>query len=214
VLLVPVILYLEEPPRATAHAASGGSGAIPWSRVLFVYAITFVLVAMFYMTAVQLPFLLREIGVERPAFAGIAIATTSLSAALGSWWLPALRHRTGTLRVYAAAFGLMGAGYVIVGAFPHYAAVVAGAFVAGIGVGLFFPASNIAVLGLAPPAVRGRIIGGLTTAIFLGQFASPILVEPVVAATGIGGAFVACGAAMVAAALVLALVRDRLAGGG
>jgi MFS family permease len=211
VLLVPVILYLEEPPRAVAHAAAGGEGAIPWSRVLFVYGITFVLVAMFYMTAVQLPFLLREIGVERPAFAGLAIATTSLSAALGSWWLPSLRRRTGTLRVYAAAFALMGAGYVLTGAFAHYAAVVGGAFIAGIGVGLFFPASNIAILGLAPPAVRGRVIGGLTTAIFLGQFASPIVVQPVVATAGIGGAFVACGAAMIAAAIALALGRDRLA---
>ncbi len=214
VLLVPVILYLREPPPAAAQATAAGGGAIPWSRVLFVYAITFVLVAMFYMTAVQLPFLLREIGVERPVLAGIAIAMTSLSAALGSWWLPALRRRTGTLRVYAAAFALMGAGYVLTGAFAHYAAVVAGAFVAGIGVGLFFPASNIAVLGLAPPAVRGRVVGGLTTAIFLGQFASPIVVQPAVAAVGIGGAFVACGMAMVAAAILLALARDRLGARG
>ncbi len=212
-LLVPVLLYLDEPPRPAAHAAAHGEAAVPWRRVLFVYAVTFVLVAMFYMTATQLPFLLRDIGLERPALAGVAIATMSLSAALGSWWLPALRRRSGTLRVYAVAFALMGAGYALVGALAHYAAVVAGAFVAGIGVGLFFPASNLAVLTLAPPAVRGRVVGGLTTAIFFGQFASPVLVQPLVAVVGIGGAFVACGLAMLVAALLLALARDRLAAG-
>lgn len=209
-LLVPVLLYLDEPPRGAPHATGDARGSVPWRRVLFVYAITFVLVAMFYMTAVQLPFLLREIGVERPALSGLAIATTSLTAALGSWWLPSLRHRAGTLRVYAVAFALMGAGYAVTGAFGHYAAVVAGAGVAGIGVGLFFPASNLAVLTLAPPAVRGRVIGGLTTAIFLGQFMSPVLVQPLVAASGIGGAFVACGLGMLAVAAVLALARDRI----
>lgn len=209
-LLVPVVLYLDEPSRAVPQAIGDARRAVPWPRVLFVYAITFILVAMFYMTAVQLPFLLREIGVERPALSGLAIATTSLTAALGSWWLPSLRHRAGTLRVYAVAFALMGAGYVVTGAFGHYAAVVSGAFVAGIGVGLFFPASNLAVLALAPPAVRGRVIGGLTTAIFLGQFMSPVLVQPLVAASGIGGAFVACGLGMLAAAAVLALARDRI----
>jgi MFS family permease len=211
VLLVPVLLYLEEPHRGDAHAAARGRAEVPWRRVLFVFAITFVLVAMFYMTAVQLPFLLRAIGVERPALAGLAIATTSLTAALGSWWLPALRRHAGTLRVYATAFALMGAGYVLTGAFAHYAAVVCGAFIAGIGVGLFFPASNLAVLTLAPPAVRGRVIGGLTASIFLGQFLSPVLVQPLVAAFGIRGAFVACGAGMLAAGALLAFARDRLA---
>lgn len=210
IVLVPVVLHLEEPPRTGAHETGGARAAFPWGPVAFVYAITFVLVAMFYMTAVQMPFLLREIGIERPALAGVAIATTSLSAALGSWWLPRLRHRSGTLRVYGAAFVLMGAGYALVGAVSHYAAVIAGAFIAGIGVGLFFPNSNLAVLSLAPTTVRGRVIGGLTAAIFLGQFFSPILVQPLVAAAGITGAFLVCGLAMLAAGVALALARDRL----
>jgi MFS family permease len=211
VLLVPVLMYLDEPPRASLQAATGGQAAVPWSRVMFVYVITFVLVAMFYMTAVQLPFLLREIGVERPALSGFAIATTSLTAALGSWWMPSLRRSVGPLRVYAVAFALMGIGYSVTGAFAHYIAVIVGAFIAGIGVGLFFPNSSLAVLTLAPPAVRGRVIGGLTTAIFLGQFASPVLVQPIVAMRGIGGAFAACGIGMILVAVVMAMMRDRLA---
>lgn len=211
-LLAPVLWYLAEPPRAATSTPGARHPSVAWPRVLFVYAVTFLLVAMFYMTAVQLPFLLREIGVERPALAGLAIATTSLTATLGSWWMPSLRRRAGTLRVYAAALALMGAGYALTGAFAHYAAVIAGAVVAGIGVGLFFPASNLAVLALAPPAVRGRLIGGLTTAIFLGQFLSPVLVQPLVAAQGLRGAFVACGLAMLALAVPAALAPDRLLG--
>ena len=59
--------------------------------------------------------------------------------------------------------------------------------------------------------VRGRVIGGLTTAIFLGQFASPVLVQPLVAVRGIGGAFAACGVGMIVVAVALTMMRDRLA---
>jgi MFS family permease len=214
VLLVPVLLYLDEPRRhADLHADAARHAPLALGPVAAVYALTFVLVAMFYMIAVQLPFLLREIGVSSAALAGLAIAMNSLAAAVGSAWFPRLRHRAGTVHVYAVAFALMGTGYALIGALPHYGSIIAGAFVAGIGVGLFFPNSNLAVLTIAPPAVRGRLVGGLTTSIFIGQFASPILVQPLIAASSLFGTFMASGIAMVVCAIALAMARDRLVAG-
>jgi MFS family permease len=87
--------------------------------------------------------------------------------------------------------------------------VLAGVVISGIGIGLFFPNGTLWVLSLTPARLRGRLVGGLTAAIFLAQFASPLLLEPVVARTGLSGSFLVAAAAMAALAAALALLRQR-----
>jgi MFS family permease len=208
--LIPAILFLDEPPRGAARPPEEGD--VHWvavGRVAAAYAITLFAVVMFYMTPVQLPFLVRAIGVESSAAAGAAIAVSSLAAAAGSAAYPRLRRFNGVLAVYAWAIAAMAIGYGLIGLAGSYWAVIVGVVASGFGVGVFFPNSSLWVLALAPPRLRGRLAGGLTAAIFLGQFLSPLLLEPVVAFTSLGTAF---GIAAVALALVaagLALVRRR-----
>jgi MFS family permease len=209
-VLVPVLLYLAEPSRAAAVLAAPGLGAtFPLVPIACAYAITFFAVAMFYMIPVQIPFLLRAIGVGSGTAAGVVVAAASLTAAAGSAWFPHLRRSHGVLGVYALAFAVMAAGYAVAGLAGTFAGVLAGAAVAGVGVGLFFPNSNLWVLALAPPALRGQLAGGLTSAIFFAQFLSPILAQPLVAATSLARAFVFAAALMALAAAGLALVRGR-----
>jgi MFS family permease len=118
-----------------------------------------------------------------------------------------MRRFNGTLGVYAWALAAMALGYGLIGAAGAYWLVVAGAVASGFGVGLFFPNSSLWVLALAPPRLRGRLVGGLTATIFLGQFLSPLALEPVVAASSLAGAFVVAAVAMALAAAALALLR-------
>ena len=208
-VLVPVLVYLEEPLRAATAAAPGSARApLRLGPIAAAYAITFFAVAMFYMIPVQLPFLLRAIGVEASAPAGLVVAAASLTAAAGSAWFARLRLSTSVLAVYAWAFGLMAAGYAAAGLAGTYAGVLAGALVAGIGVGLFFPNSNLWVLALAPVQLRGKLAGGLTAAIFLAQFCSPLIVQPLVAGSSLGAAFVIAAAAMALVAAALWTARS------
>jgi len=209
-VLVPVLLYVEEPPRtAVVPVAHGHGAAFPLGPIAAAYGITFFAVAMFYMIPVQVPFLLRTIAVESGTAAGVVVAAASLTAAGGSAWFPVLRRSSGVLGVYASAFALMAAGYALAGAAGTFAGVLGGAAVAGVGVGLFFPNSNLWVLALAPPALRGQIAGGLTSAIVLAQFLSPILVHPLVAATSLARAFTIAATLMTLAAAALAVLRLR-----
>jgi MFS family permease len=61
--------------------------------------------------------------------------------------------------------------------------------VSGLGVGSAFPNITSWLMSLAPPHLRGRLVGGTTMSIFFGQFASPALSQPLVAAVGKPGAF-------------------------
>jgi MFS family permease len=210
VVLVPVLLYVVEPRRpAVSPPAHGHGAAFPLGPIAAAYGITFFAVAMFYMIPVQIPFLLRTIGVDSGTAAGVVVAAASLTAAGGSAWFARLRRSDGVFGVYAWAFGLMAAGYAVAGLAGTFAGALAGAAVAGVGVGLFFPNSNLWVLALAPPAVRGQLAGGLTSAIFVAQFLSPILVQPVVAATSLARAFTIAAVLMGCAAGALAFLRVR-----
>jgi MFS family permease len=209
-VLVPVLLYVVEPRRpAVSPPAHGHGAAFPLGPIAGAYGITFFAVAMFYMIPVQIPFLLRTIGVDSGTAAGVVVAAASLTAAGGSAWFARLRRSDGVFGVYAWAFGLMAAGYAVAGLAGTFAGALAGAAVAGVGVGLFFPNSNLWVLALAPPAVRGQLAGGLTSAIFVAQFLSPILVQPVVAATSLARAFTIAAVLMGCAAGALAFLRVR-----
>jgi MFS family permease len=56
--------------------------------------------------------------------------------------------------------------------------VMFGMLFAGLGMGLMIPNANVWVMQLAPPEIRGREIGRLTTFWFMGQFLSPLLLLP------------------------------------
>ena len=60
---------------------------------------------------------------------------------------------------------------------------------AGFGVGAAFPNITTWLMGLAPPHLRGRLVGGTTMSIFLGQFVSPMVSQPMVDAVGKAAAF-------------------------
>lgn len=208
--LVPALVFLTEPPRSSGRAPEPGDAQhVVAGRVAAIYAITLFAVVMFYMTPVQLPFLVRAIGIDSSTAAGAAIAVSSFAAAGGAAAFPRLRRFHGTLGVYGWAIAAMSVGYGLIGTAGAYWLVIAGAVASGFGVGLFFPNSSLSVLALAPPRLRGRLVGGLTATIFLGQFLSPLALEPVVASSSLAGAFGIAAVAMALVAAGLFLLRRR-----
>ena len=73
----------------------------------------------------------------------------------------------------------MAAGFVALSLSTTYVIAVIGVMLAGLGMGMMIPNTNMWVMRLAPPQIRGKEIGKLTTFWFLGQFLSPIIIFPV-----------------------------------
>jgi MFS family permease len=194
-LLLPFIhLFLTEPEaNRGAVAAGAGREPLPWSTLWQLYALTLVGMMLFYLIPVQLPFLLRRLGIQSSALAGLAVGVAMGVGSMVSWRYARVRQVLGYRSIMAVLFACMGLGYVLIGTSHSYAAVVAGLAVAGLGTGLLTPNTNHWAGALAPEAARGRVMGGLTTSVFLGQFLSPILAQPLIGALGLGGAFLAAG---------------------
>ncbi|HYO54586.1 MFS transporter [Archangium sp.] len=194
-LLLPLILLFVSEPEAKRGTAGGGQGSVPlpWSTLWLVYALALVGMMIFYLIPVQLPFLLRRLGVGSSALAGLAVGVSTVVGSVVSLRYARVRQLLGYRGIMAVLFACMALGYVIVGMSDTYAAVVGGLAVSGLGQGLLTPNMATWAGEVAPEAARGRVMGLLTTSLFLGQFVSPILAQPLIGAVGLGGAFLAAG---------------------
>jgi MFS family permease len=217
-LALPVIAWLlfeiprrQSPPAPQRGEQAAGPEPGPWrtlGRLLaLVYGVTFLMQTVFYMIPVQLPFYLKTALGAGAKWAGIAVAATTLCFALGSLASERISRRLGQGSTLALSFALVAAGYVSLGSAGSYATVLGSLVPAGVGFGILIPNMNVHLAAGAPEAVRGRAMGGLTTAVFLGQFLSPILTQPLIASLGLAASYRAVGIGLgVLAAVVLALV--------
>ncbi|GAA4545477.1 MFS transporter [Amycolatopsis samaneae] len=204
-LILPAALRtLGEPARAGEAPADTGPSRNSL-RVTGIYALALVVTLAFYLAPTQLPFLLTEFGVG-PAVVGIVVAGSTLTGVVGALVFPVLSGRLTPTAITTASVGLLGAGWLLIGTAGSVAPIVVGLLVGGVGVGLAVPTLNLRLAGLAGPGRRGRVLSGLVTGIFLGQFLSPLAAQPLVRTAGIGGAFTYSGAAMAAGAALATLI--------
>jgi len=175
---------------------------------------------VFYLLPVQLPFVLEEVFGLGPARTGLFVAVPPLAYAVAS--LTSARVSAGRRRasVVALAFGVTGVGYLAVGLAPNLAVVALGLGIGGAGLGLIVPSLVGWVAYAAPARLRGRLMGLMTSVLFLGQFVSPIVWSPVVRAAGRQAALAVAAAALLVLALLAVLLdlqrrrRPPLSAGG
>ena len=87
-----------------------------------------------------------------------------------------------------------------------YSMIIVSMLLVGFGIGFVWPNNNLWTLELASNQARGQVMGILTTCVFVGQFISPMAVDPVLQKLGQSGLFSFAGMAFGAMA-VFFLVR-------
>ncbi len=212
-LILPMaVRWVPEPPPAVRSAAAAAHSPVrfPRAEVTIIYALAFIGWVTFYMVPVYLGFYLgQEYGAGGTGI-GLAMACMTGFAALSAAQYPRLRRVFSEPAIVAGMFLMQGLGYVLLpGGTRGW--LYAGLIVAGLGVGVLMPNLNVWLLARTPESVRGRVVGGLTTCVFLGQFLSPVLIGPLVHAVGIARSFVVtgCALAVVGAAFAGHCLRRR-----
>jgi MFS family permease len=61
-----------------------------------------------------------------------------------------------------------------------------------------------------PDTMRGRALGGLSTALFLGQFLSPIVTQPFTKIVGLGAVYAITGGFLTIVAIAFAVFKRNL----
>ena len=209
-LLVPfMMLWLREPITDVLDEDSG-QPTLSWSQLPLltigvIYGVELLHMFLFYLTPVQLPFYLRSSFDASASLSGVAIATMTFCQAgssLGYGWLKA---RLTFVNILAIAFTFGCIGHTIVAVAPNIQFIVLGLAVSGLGFGLLFPNCKVWVTQAVAPKIRGRALGGLTTAFYIGEFLSPFASQTAVQWVGASGTYaLASGILGVVAVLALA----------
>ena len=108
------------------------------------------------------------------------MAFHALGMVLSSLAYPWIKKRTEYVPVFLIGFILMGMSYYILGISTTLTPMIISVIIGGISFGFLISNSNLWIIETTRPEQRGRIIGILTSCLFLGQFLSPLLAEPIV----------------------------------
>lgn len=178
-LLIPLVfVFLKEPPSIIPNQQDSSIAAPRLLNALFPVGTLFMI--LFYLMPTQLPFLLDSIGFTAPSYAGNALAINALGIVFSSFFYSHIKKRFSFIKVAGIALLMMAAGYFLTGSSTEFNGILAVVFLAGLGLGLFIANLNFWVLELSPHQIRGKNMGILTACLFLGQFISPIIAEPIV----------------------------------
>jgi MFS family permease len=192
-LLPTLIATITEPSRdsRTAEAVPGGPAPArtSWLAVGAIYLMVAATGGIFLQMPLNLPFLLVDIGVEQASIAGYAIAWPLVLMAISGPLYPHFRARLANPLIYSFIAGGLAGGYALLAHADSLVMVLIALAVFGIGMGPMYPNSSTWLFGLCEPRHRARILGGLTMAIYLGQFVLPFIAQPIIREAGIRASF-------------------------
>lgn len=215
-LLVPIaIITLPEPGGNQtdindAKLPADDVGKNSFKLLGFIYGVLLFGSTVFYFIPLQIPFYLERMTGAGPSVSGMAIAVSTLFGMLTSFTYGRIRSRLGYVAILGLNFGLMGAGYVLIGTATTMLPILAGLALNGLGMGLMYPNLSFWLTSETAAAIRGRAVAGFTTAIFSGQFISPLANQPFVEMIGLGAMFWATGLVLAVFALIVIVFRRSI----
>lgn len=209
VVLPMAVMYLYEPEIAkkenTPLHTKIQSPPIIWLLLINVM----IMWILFFLIPVQIPFHLKAIGVESNALIGAAIAMSTAFSVISAFSYSKIKQRFSFFSIYSIGYLLMALAFAIVAYGQSYAVTVIGMMLAGFGMGMMIPNTNMWVMKIAPPEIRGKEIGRLTTFWFMGQFLSPLLLLPVAGWFSISYTFYLAAALLLALSVFFLIARGR-----
>lgn len=213
-LLVPTIIFsLYEPDRSKPESVDADEeqdAAFPVRLLVLIYGAALLQQVVFYLIPVQMPFYLESLTGASASQIGNAIALSTLFSAFASMSYGRLKKRFSFISVLAIAFSLMGLGYIGIGLVSSYWLMLVVLVPVGIGLGFIMPNLNVWASNEVPDALRGRALGGLTTFMFLGQFLSPIVSQPVSSSLGLTATYGLAGVLLVVVGAILWMSKKQI----
>jgi MFS family permease len=205
ILPVAALAFLALGPHARRIAAErdrpkpvqSTAERFPWAAYAFIAPLAFLFQTAFYLTPTRLPFHLQALGTTSPLVVGALMAALVCVSAPVSLMYGRIRQRLSAMTIFGLSFALIGAGFLCHAMASDWHGVLMGSLIAGLGMGISMPNYMTWFMARVPASMRGRASGLLTTAFFLGQFASPLVSAPLVAWFGLAGTFASVGGALV-----------------
>lgn len=158
-----------------------------------IYTTIFLGMLLFYVIPVQSPFLLEQLGAKKGIMTSLGLIFGTFFAAVSSFMYNRIKPHFHFNSIYAIVFLFCGVGFSMISISSSVGLVVVFTAFSCLGMGLIMPNTSLYLLSLSQPHNRGRIMGGMTGAVFLGQFFSPIALQPIIERVGLSEAHIYAG---------------------
>ncbi|MFW2372416.1 MAG: MFS transporter [Gammaproteobacteria bacterium] len=204
-LILPgLVLLLDEPDTRSIIREDPPGPADLQVRLLLTscYLMAAMEMVVMYMVPMHFPFYIKQLGPVSATQTGIYIAAMLLMMAYVSSYYRVFRVYVGFALLQTMGLVLLALGYLSLALSQSETVAVLGLCLSGLGLGLMRPNLVAWLMSSTSPQYRGRVMGGLTSFVFIGQFMSVILTQPLVDSFGYSYAFFWAGCVMFVLALV------------
>ncbi|QBL12260.1 MFS transporter [Campylobacter helveticus] len=153
------------------------------------YFIGFFSVFMYYLVGVHFPHYIEDILGLEAKYIGFAMALVTLAYAFSAYFYKDLKKLLSIKQIFVLAVILEAFGFLLVALVQDFRMALISLFIFGVSGGLIITNNNAYLFTKTTQEVRARAYGGLASAMFLGQFLSPILTTPLLLALGFAWQF-------------------------
>jgi MFS family permease len=193
-ICVAAYFFIFEPERTQIQKESASNGEkIPMNLIAQLCITTLIASVIYFVYTLQFSLALDEMGIKDRAVLGKYSAIASLAVPLGALLFKLISNKPIRLQLLIVS-SLIGIGLIGIGYANSIETVVAAAWIQQLGCGMTMPVLIAWGLNSLPSKFRGRGMGFWSSAFFLGQFISPLVVTSMRSITGnLLSAFVAFG---------------------
>ncbi len=187
------LLFLFEPKwlKKTKQAMPLESISI-W-HILPILLIAFFTMVAYYISPTQIPFFITNYLHKNPQIIGISMSASAIAYGFSSLLYPRIRNVFSIRWIYAISFLSIGICFVLLYVFHSYWIVMVSLIFLGAGGGAIQVNNSSYLLHITKESNRGKALGFLAAFVFLGQFASPLITQPIVDGFGLLGLFLTFG---------------------
>jgi MFS family permease len=204
VIFIPlVLLFLVEPEK---HKPIVGEVEVN-SSLLSIYFLAFILMLIFYILPTQMPFLIIENFGASGSLTGVIIAVAFVANAVGAMSFAKLKEHFSFGMIYLIGLIIIGVGFILISLVNDVRFFFFTSPIMGFGGGVLMTNVMAWMLSKSHHSKRVKSSGYITSALFLGQFASPLVFHPVVAAFGIQDFFAVVGVGLLSVVAVAMLFK-------
>lgn len=185
--LLPVIsIVLWEPEHRKQESLANDAAPVTGvaRTVVSAYFLVFIGMVTSLIVAVLTPALLVGIGVTSSSLIGLSAGLGLLATLVGSALWPVARKALGLAGVNAMMLATMAVGLYFLATASTYTAILVSVCIHGVGAGFLVANASLPLLMKLPARLRAKGVGGFTSFLYLGQFASPIIILTIAAALG------------------------------
>ena len=194
VIFIFAFIILFEPQKNKKISLNhADSNKFNFFTFLPIYMLSFFGMSLFYIVPTQIPFMIINVLHKSGEYVGNSLALSSIVTALTSLLYARIRQYLSLDNMYVLGFSIVGIGLCIINIFHSYFMLLIALICMGFGLAIFLVTNSSWLFSLTNETNRAKAYGFLASSVFIGQFLSPIITQPIVEVFGLINMFLIFG---------------------